>query len=107
MAYSAKNTDEHLLYRTYWKLCLSDVISKNGWMKEAEITSEAKEQVHDFHKRVLGYKTISGLSHEKLSKFIQEVCLFWAETSGVFIRTSKKQPKWIEWMPLSEVRHLL
>lgn len=61
-----------------------------------------KKILHDFHKRVLGYGTISDQDVEVLSKFIQEVCLFWAER-GIFVRTSRRQPKNIEWMALRDI----
>jgi hypothetical protein len=93
---------EHLLYKVYWRLCLSDVLFHLGY----EATQENKKTLHDFHKRVLGYKTIAGRSHEVVSKFIAEVTVFWSER-GIFVRTSGRQNIRIEDEPLSEIWDLL
>ena len=93
---------EHLLYKVYWKLVLSDILTKQGF----EDTKEAKDLLHDFHKRVLGYPTISNESHEVVSLFIQKVVLFWGER-GIFVRTSKKQPYLMEFMDLADCWDLL
>lgn len=87
-----------VLYRTYWKLCLSDIIVGLGF----EPTKENKEILHDFHKRVLGYESTANRSHEVMSRFITEVTIFWAER-GIFVRTSRKQPRYIELMGLSDI----
>lgn len=97
-----KERAEHLLYKVYFRLCLEDILNH----LRVEPTAEAKTILHDFHKRVLGYKTIAGESHEAVSRFIQKVCLFWAER-GLFVRTSKKQPPLIQWMELADVWELL
>jgi hypothetical protein len=93
-----EDTFTNRLYRTYWSLCLGDVLTKLGY----PVNEANKKAVHDFHKRVLGYATISEQDEKVLSKFIQEVCLFWGER-GIFVRTSGKQPKNIEWMALRDV----
>ncbi len=97
---------EHILYRTYFGLCLKDILLANGF-KEHEITQELKDILHEFHKRVLGYKTIENQSHEVVSMFVQQVCLLWAEQRGIFVRTSKRQPRLIQWMPLSDCWEML
>jgi hypothetical protein len=88
-----------LLYRLYWKLMLEDILFHLGF----DATPEAKELLHEFHKRVLGYDTIAGRTTEVVSRFIQEVCIFWSVEQGIFVRSSKKQPLFIEMMELSEV----
>jgi hypothetical protein len=90
------------LYRVYWRLCLSDILFHLGY----EPTTENKLILHEFHKRVLGYKTTANRSQEVVSRFIAEVCVFWAD-QGIFVRTSKKQPLWIELMDLHDVWKLL
>lgn len=90
---------DHKLYKTYWKLCLGDILFHLGY----EDTPENKELLHEFHKRVLGYKSISNSSQEVLSRFITDVCIFWSVEQGIFVRTNKKQPLYIEMEDLSEV----
>lgn len=68
-----------------------------------EPTQENKEILHDFHKRVLGYSTISGRKEEVVSRFLQEVVIFWSVEQGIFVRTSKKQPLWIERLGFSDI----
>jgi hypothetical protein len=87
-----------LLYRLYWKLVLSDILFHLGF----EATAKNKEVLHEFHKRVLGYETISGRRHSVVSKFIQEVVIFWSVEKGIFVRTSRRQPLWIELMGFSD-----
>jgi len=91
-----------LLYRTYYGLMLPDILTHMGH----EITPEGKELLHDFHKRILGYDTISGRSQELVSRFLQDVCILWAEM-GIFVRTSGKQPWGIEDMDFWDIKHLL
>ncbi len=91
-----------LLYRTYWTLCLGDIL----YYLEQEPTKEAKELLHAFHKRVLGYDSTAGRSHEVVSRFITDVTIFWA-THGIFVRTSGKQPHHIEDMDFKDVKDLL
>jgi hypothetical protein len=102
MGYSRDDKADHLLYRTYWGLCLNDILYKQGFA----VNEANKKVLHDFHKRVLGYKTISEESEEILSRFISEVVLFWGER-GIFVRTSRRQPRWIEWMSLHDIWDLL
>lgn len=88
-----------LLYRLYWKLCLSDILIHLGF----EPTKEAKEILHDFHKRVLGYDSTSGRTQKVMSRFIMDVCIFWSVEKGIFVRTSKRQPEGIEMMGFSDI----
>jgi hypothetical protein len=68
-----------------------------------EPTAKNKEILHEFHKRVLGYSTISGRKEEVVSRFLQEVTIFWSVEKGIFVRTSRKQPLWIELMGFSDI----
>lgn len=90
------NPANHLLYRVYFKLMLGDVCAFLG----CEPTSENKKILHDFHKRVLGFSTISGKSEETVSRFLRGVEILWAE-QGLFVRSSGRQPEGIENMELS------
>jgi trehalose-6-phosphatase len=67
-------------------------------------TAENKKILHDFHKRVLGFDTISGKSEETVSRFLRLVEILWAE-QGLFVRSSGRQPEGIENMELSETYH--
>jgi len=87
------------LYRTYWKLCLGDILLHLGF----EPTAKNKEILHEFHKRVLGYDTTSGRTEDVMSRFMAEVCVFWSVEKGIFVRTSGRQPLGIENMDLSSV----
>ncbi len=87
-----------LLYRTYWKLCLGDILFHLGY----EPTKENKELLHSFHKRVLGYDSTACRSQEVVSRFIAEMCVFWAEY-GIFVRTSGRQPLYIEDMDFFDI----
>ena len=91
-----------LLYRTYWTLCLGDILFYLGY----EPTKEAKLLLHEFHKRVLGYDSTANRTQEVVSRFIQDVCIFWAER-GIFVRTSGRQPLYIELMDFKDVKDLL
>ena len=86
------------LYRLYWKLVLGDVLYHLGF----DATPANKHLLHDFHKRVLGYKTTANRPKEVLSRFITEVTIFWAER-GIFVRTSGRQPLGIEMMDLFDI----
>lgn len=97
-----QDSEEYRLYKLYWSLCLSDILTK----LKLPINKEYKSLLHDYNKKVLGYRTISNESKEVISKFISEVCLYWGER-GIFVRTSRRQPKNIEWMPLSTIWDLL
>ena len=79
-----------------------DILHKLGF----DATEENKFILHEFHKRVLEYKTISGMEYERLSRFLLDVCVFWAER-GIFVRTSGKQEWNLEERPLSEIWDLL
>jgi hypothetical protein len=110
MTASKANIDraEHLLYKVYWRLSLSDILF---WLGERDKTvyaptKENKKILHDFHKRVLNYDSIAGRSHEVVSRFIAEVTIFWSER-GIFVRTSGKQKLGLEDEPLSEIWKLL
>lgn len=87
MTSTQANSEEALLYRTYWKLVLGDILHGLGH----DATKDNKVILHDFHKRILQYKTIAGLPYERLSKFILEVTIFWGER-GLFVRTKANQP---------------
>ena len=81
---------------------LSDILYRLGY----EATQENKKILHDFHKRILGFETIAGRSHEVVSRFIAEVTILWAE-QGIFVRTSGRQPMGIENMDFNEIKDLL
>ena len=91
MTFQSEHIADHLLYRTYYKLILGDILYHLGH----EPTAKNKDILHKFHKRVLGYKTIAGLTQEQLSVFLFAVGVFWAER-GIFVRTRKVQPIGIE-----------
>lgn len=92
-----------ILYRVYFSLMCQDILFELGF----NATKENKLILHEFHKRILGYKTIAGESQEIVSQFLLEVCVFWGSEFGIFVRTSKKQTKGIEWLPLTKIWHLL
>lgn len=93
---------DHLLYRVYYSLMASDILHKLGF----DATQENKKILHEFHKRVLGYKSIADASHETVSHFLRDVGVFWAER-GVFVRSSVNQPFNLQDMPLSELWDVL
>ena len=103
-----ESADPHL-YKVYWSLMLNDILVKLGEESDCIFppTKGNKEILHNFHKRILGYETIAGRSQEVVSRFIFEVCVFWATEYGFFIRTSGNQPENIADLPLSEIIHLL
>jgi len=92
-----------ILYRTYWSLMLSDILHQQG--KDA--TKKNKDELHEFHKTLLGYDSIAGKPHEIVSLFLFEVAVYWAVEHGIFVRTSGKQPIGIERMDLKDVWKLL
>jgi hypothetical protein len=92
-----------ILYRTYYSLMMGDILLRLG----VSPTKKAKDQLHDFHKRMFGYKTIAGQPHEAVSHFLFCVTVFWATEFGFFIRTNGRQPYDIESKPLSECWNLL
>ncbi len=81
---------------------MADILHKLGH----DATPKNKQILHDFHKRVLDYKSIADASQTTLSKFLLEVSIYWAER-GIFVRSKEKQPLGIEDMPLSECWDLL
>lgn len=87
-----------ILYRTYYSLMMEDIL----FGLRFNVTKENKRILHDFHKRVLGYKSTSGISHDRLSTFLLEVAIFWGER-GIFVRSSGKQEPGIENKSLKEV----
>jgi hypothetical protein len=98
-----KEFADPILYRTYFSIMCGDILRG----LEFDATKENKLILHEFHKRILGYKTIAGMSHDIVSEFLLEVSIFWATNFGIFVRTSRKQDKGIEWLPLSKVWKLL
>ena len=99
----AKDFADPILYRVYFKLMMGDILHEMGF----DATKENKAILHEFHKRILDYKTIAGQPQRIVSEFLLEVTIFWATNFGIFVRTSRKQNKGIEWLPLSKVKHLL
>ena len=87
-----------VLYRLYWTLQMNDILKFLGY----EITAENKKILHEFHKRSLGFDTISGKSNETVSRFLRGVEILWAE-QGLFVRSSGRQPEGIENMELSAI----
>jgi hypothetical protein len=79
-----------------------DILHKLGY----DATQKNKKILHDFHKRVLEYKSIAGMEQISLSKFLLEVGVYWAER-GIFVRTKAIQPIGMEELPLSEIWDLL
>jgi hypothetical protein len=98
LANSKDNPADHLLYRVYFKLMLGDILTHLGYPH----TAENKTVLHEFHKRVLGFESISGKSEETVSRFLRMVEILWAE-QGLFVRSSGRQPLGIENMELSEI----
>ena len=93
---------DHILYRTYHSLMMGDILHHLGF----DATAKNKEILHKFHKRVLGYKSIAGLTQEQLSVFLFSVCVFWAER-GIFVRTNRRQPWGIGDMALADLWDVL
>lgn len=87
-----------ILYRLYFSIMASDVLHKLG----LDATAENKAKLHEYHKQVLGYKTIAGQSHHIVSMFLLETTIHWAER-GIFVRTRADQPLDIEQRPLHDV----
>jgi hypothetical protein len=92
-----------ILYRTYWSLMMSDILHGLGM----DATKANKEEMHELHKKVLGYESIAGKPQEIVSLFIFEVAVYHAVEHGIFVRTNRKQPLGIEHMKLHDVWHLL
>ena len=99
---SNQNKANHLLYRTYYSLICGDILHKLGF----DATKENKKILHDFHKRVLGYKSIADATQESMSHFLRDVGVFWAER-GIFVRSRAEQPFGLENLPLSQLWDLL
>lgn len=78
-----------ILYRTYWFLVCGDILDFLGFSHN----KENKLILHEFHKRITGYKSIAGRSQRTVSNFILEVVIFWQSEFGFFVRTSQKQTK--------------
>jgi len=93
---------DHILYRLYYSLILRDVLYKLGF----DSNKKNKEILHEFHKRIFGHKSISGLSQDALSLFIFSVTVFWAER-GIFVRSSRKHEIGMEDRPLKEIWKIL
>ncbi len=99
MKSNCEDIADPLLYRTYWKLMCEEILHKIGF----DATKENKAILHDFHKRILGYKSIAGRNQEVVSIFMLKVTIFWGTEFGLFICTSKKQKgEDIENLPLSK-----
>ena len=92
----------HLLYKLYYSLIMADILYKLGFTP----TKANKSTLLDFHKRVLGCKSIAGLTHEGMSMFINRVLLYWAE-KGMFIRNRRGQPYDIEDAELAKIWEVL
>ena len=93
---TSADNNEHRLYRVYYSLMMADVLHHLGF----DATARNKATLHAFHKKILGYKTISGATYDELSVFLFAVVVFWADR-GIFVRTSGKMPWGIENMPLN------
>ena len=78
---------------------IPDILYKLGF----ESTKENKRILHDFHKRMLGYKTIAGITEERLSHFLRDVTVYWAVEHGIFVRIKKNQPIGIEQKAFSDI----
>ena len=91
-----------VLWRLYWGYMIPDIAHKLG----LDATPYVKNRLHEIHKKYLKYSSTAGSSHERMSKFIFEVCALWA-CHGMFVKTREDQPDGIEWMPLKDVWHLL
>jgi hypothetical protein len=88
-----------VLYRLYFGFMIPDILHKIG----ENATDNTKQELHEFHKKVLGYLSIAGQSQETVSMFLFQVCVWWAVEKGLFVRTKEEQPIDIELRPLSEV----
>ena len=88
-----------VLYRLYFGFMLKDILHKIG----EDATEKNKLLLHEFHKKVLGYKTTSGVSQTIMSLFLFETTVWWAVEKGLFVRTKENQPIDIENRDLAEV----
>ena len=91
-----------VLGRLYWGYMLPDILHKLG----LDASKEAKERLHEIHKKYLKYPTTAGVSEYVMRQFIFEVCALWA-CHGLFVRTREDQPIDIEHRELRDVWHLL
>ena len=91
-----------VLYKLYFGYMLPDIAHKLG----LDATPYVKNRLHEIHKKYLKYSSTAGSSHERMSKFIFEVCALWA-CHGMFVRTREDQPMGIEDLELKNVWHLL
>jgi len=98
----AQGNDTAFLYRLYYSLIMRDILYHLGF----DSNRKNKAILHDFHKRILGYKSIAGLNYDRLSYFISEVLLLWAE-NGIFVRSKKEQEIGIEKKSLKELWKIL
>lgn len=87
-----------ILYRLYFGLMMPDILHKLGF----DATPRAKEMLHEFHKRILGYESIAGKSQDIVSVFLFEICCFWASECGMFVRTKEEQPLNLLELPLKD-----
>ena len=87
-----------ILYRTYYSLMLRDILFYLGY----DSTRQNKQILHEWHKRVLGFKSIAGGKDETVKQFLFEVGVFWAER-GIFVRANRKQEIGIEQKPLKDI----
>ena len=92
-----------ILYRAYYKLVMQDILDFLGY----PATQQNKLILHEFHKRITGYKSIAGKSHRTVSDFILNVVIFWQTEFGIFIRTSGRQTTDMIDKPLSECWEIL
>ena len=86
-----------VLWRLYFGFMLVDICRSKGLPP----TPYVKERLHEIHKKYLKYPITRGISHERMSQFLFEVCALWA-CYGVFVRTKESQPIGIEHMGFSE-----
>ncbi len=94
---SNQNRGNPVLWRLYWGFMLVDIAHQ----LELDATPYVKSRLHEIHKKYLNYPTTQGVSHEKMSLFLFEVCALWA-CHGMFVRTHKDQPIGIEWRGFSD-----
>jgi hypothetical protein len=80
-----------VLWRLYWGFMLVDIAHK----LEIDATPYVKMRLHEMHKKYLKYPTTQGISQQRMSRFLFEVCALWA-CHGIFVRTHKDQPIGLE-----------
>jgi len=99
MISNGEDIADPILYRTYWSIVQRDILYHLGF----DATKKNKLILHEFHKRILGYKTIAGRSRVVVERFILEVIIFWQTEFGWFIRSSRKHYIGMENEPLSKL----